>query len=358
MKKAILVFLAIGFMATMFAAEITPYGSARLGYWYENLSKENSTDGNVTGKSFMRLNYALQGNSRLGVKFKNDALTGQVEYGAKDGTANVRLLWGKYDFGTWALLFGQDYTGFNEYASQVYGGDNDLIGYGAADEGRQAQVRVEMKTGLYFALIKPALVDPSGYTGTGHMKNVMMPKINVGYKMNMGNLYFHPTFGFNTYSYNKEGASADTITYDHSVTSWILGLTAKSTMDAISIKGHLNYGQNIKNYGISTATNNGAYYTADDNKVNDVSTLGLFVEGSYKMNDTMTPTIGLGMVSSSNSDWDKSDGAMAIFAQLNYKMNKSLCFIPEIGIQDRQKNAGGDKEGSLFYFGTQMRVDF
>lgn len=348
MKKIVLftglLSLAIG---SLFAqAEIKPYGSARLGYWYDSLNKDMSS----TGKSDLDLNYMLQTNSRFGVNFKNDNLTAKVELGSKD-PLNLRLLWAKLNYGDMSVLIGQDYDGTNEYAGQVYGEDLNLIGYGAVDGGRNPQIKFELKNGFYASLIKPyTSSDPAAVSDLKKM-DVLIPKINIGYKMNMNNLTIHPTLVFQSYSYDK-----DATTFDSSVNSWLGACTFQMKMDAMTLRAQLNYGNNTANMGYKGPSNKALWDTAKLETV-DTSTMGMFGELTYNLSDIMTVDGGFGYASSSNDNFDADDTQMSIYAQMKYKAGK-LSIIPEIGIVDNMKKYDDSKEGSKTYFGTQLRMDF
>ncbi len=334
-------------------ADIKPYGSARLGYWYENLNKD------MTGydKTDMDLNYMLQTNSRFGVNFKNDNLTAKVELGSKD-PLNLRLLWAKFKFTGYSVLIGQDNDGTNEYSAQVYGEDLNLIGYGAVDGGRNPMVKMELDNGFYFSLIKLYTdKDPASVSDTKKM-DILFPKLNLGYKIKMDNLYFHPTFVYQSYSYDKDA----TTVIDGSVNSWLVACTAQMNLDPLTIRAHVNYGINTGNMGYKGPSNK-AKWDSEKNETIDTTTMGGFGEIAFKMNDTMTFDSGVGFASSANDTFVDannkkiSDSQMSAYAQMKIKMSK-LQLIPEIGIVDNMKKTDDTKEGSKLYFGTQLRMDF
>jgi hypothetical protein len=345
MKKVIFVTLALALAATTaFAQEIKAYGSARLGYWYEMPNEDYAG-----GESDFDLNYGIQSNSRFGVNFKKDDLTAKVEYGTG---VNLRLLWAKMNMGSFDLLIGQDYDGLNEYAAQVYSADNGLIGYGAVDGSRNPQVKFLFENGLYFALIQPKLTSPNNFSWSE--TDVLIPKLNVGYKMKMDNLSIHPTFMLQQFSYSKD--DNPTLGDDASVLSYLLAVTGQIDMDPMMLKAHLNFGSNTGNMGIKGHSNIASWDIAK-NEVNSTSSLGFFLEGAYKMSDAMTLDAGLGYASSSNDAWDESDGRMGLYVQAKMKISH-LQLIPEFGIINEMEDASGNKEGSMPYFGTQLRVDF
>ncbi len=347
MKRVIFVTVVLALVAcTAFAQDFKAYGSARLGYWYEMPGKEM----NSNGESDFDLNYFLQSNSRFGVDFKKNDLTAKVEYGTG---VNLRLLWARMNMGSFDLLVGQDYDGLNEYAAQVYDNDKGLIGYGAVDGKRNPQVKFLFPSGLYFALIQPNLTSPTGFSGSVE-SDVLLPKLNVGYKMNMDNIYIHPTLMLQHFSYSKDDNAS--LGDDATVLSYLLAVTGQMDMDPMMLKAQLNFGSNTGNMGIDGPSNY-AIWDNVKNEIKSTSTFGLFIEGAYKMSEAMAFDGGLGYASSSNDDWDKSDGRMSLYVQANMKVKK-LQVIPEIGMLNEMKNHAGNKEGSMPYFGTQLRVDF
>ena len=94
-----LVFLCI--CATSAFAEWGLYGNARIGTWY-TAEDEDLSD---TGDDDVDFSQNLQTNSRIGANFTaNDEISGRFEYGTSGGNANIRLLYGVWNFGKGTLL--------------------------------------------------------------------------------------------------------------------------------------------------------------------------------------------------------------------------------------------------------------
>jgi len=150
MKKAL---LCVAIMAIMVgsasAADWNFYGSARVATFYTDAD-------NGDGTSTENFSESLQGNARIGARVKvSDELTGRFEYGASGGDANVRLLYGTWNFGPGALTVGQDYTPlYMPVSNQVYGTDNGLGGWGEPYPGRHGQIKL-IFGGFQFALVEP-----------------------------------------------------------------------------------------------------------------------------------------------------------------------------------------------------------
>lgn len=365
MKKILFGIIMLSLLASMaFAQEIKPYGSARIGYWYEMLSEVKNNDV-VTRESDLDLNYGLQGNSRFGVNFKKDDLTAKVEYGYKDGIddleketktsfASLRLLYAKMNMGSYSILIGQDYDGLSEYAGQVYGDDTNLIGWGAVDGKRNPQVKVEYQNGFYFAFVKPTMTAPDGLTEDVKSKDLLFPRVNVGMKFKMDNFYIHPTLAVQQFSYSKDD---NPISDDISVMSYQFAVTGQMNMDALMLRAQLNYGGNAGNMDYKFAEQ--AHWNNDKKELTDASTLGGFFEFGYKVSDMMTLDAGLGYMSNDRDtdDYEQADSRMALYGQIKLKFG-ALQVIPEMGMMNEMENEAKVKEGSKMYFGTQLRMDF
>ncbi len=140
MKKLFVLFTALALVvaftlpaAAADAASWAFYGSSRVSTFYEGVDKDLDTDNFSLG---------LQGNSRIGARVKNGAISGRFEYGTG---VNTRLLYGSWDFGGGSFTVGQMYTPVNMfYSNQVFGSDTDLLNVGGVYGGRNAALRLSM----------------------------------------------------------------------------------------------------------------------------------------------------------------------------------------------------------------------
>lgn len=337
MKKILILSVLVIMSIAVLSANFTAYGSARLGYWYDM----EDDDWSQTGESRTNLDYFMQSNSRIGLNFNHGDITARVEL---SGTGGMRHLWARYNFDTWSLLIGQTETGFNELAQQVYSADRNLLGYGAAWDGRRQMVMLNFDSGLYTAFIKPNDVGAIG--DEGQLFDVLLPKINIGYKTNVDNIYLHLSGGINMITYNEDSGELD-----DTLVSFIGVGTFGYKVDPISVKTQVNYGQNSGNYGISSAVSNRAFINSD-NEIENVSTIGFFGDFTFKMADNMNLTAGYGFTSSDSDGWDDSKDASSLYVQMQYRFHRNFRLTPEIGLVDHDDN------GSLFYIGSQLRMDF
>ena len=345
MKKILLVVVLVVMCMSIFAqVQITPYGSARVGFWYTVTDEDYALDPERT-----QMDFNLQSNSRFGVNFQNDALTANVELGA-NGT--IRFLWGRQKFNNWSLLVGLTEDGTNQGARQVFGGDNMLRGWGAVYNGRNPMVRFEMDNGLYLAMIRP-------YTGSDPAGNpdaidALIPRINLGWNLAHKTVRLQPTFVLQMYDYNEDRGQ------EGSVMAWLGALTFDYNENKFGTKVHVNYGVNIGQMGYGAFMQGhpvNAGWDPIENETVDITTLGAVFTAGWDFTPNFNMNFGVGYVSSDMDDWEETDDRMAFYLQAVFKA-KNLRIIPEVGMLDYMDNQAGDSRGTVMYFGTQLRLDF
>jgi hypothetical protein len=362
MNKILLVVTLVTVGMSLFAqAQITPYGSARVGYWFESFDEDHA---NAIAKedgadSRLRSRYFIQTNSRFGVNFRNEGLVARVEFDGNVASGNVglRLLWARQSFDGWSLLIGQDADGTNLLANQVYhnavSGDLGLNNYGSIDGSRNPQIKFEMTNGFYLALLTPHTSNrPTGLSADAtNAIDIAVPKTNIGHSISFDNIKVMPTAMVQYYSWNK-----DIVDHDGSVLSWLVAGTVEYSASPILIRGHFNYGSNTHNMGFA-GSNNSAIWDSEKNETVDTATLGGYLMFGYDINPTLNLNLGIGYASSSNDRWEEDDPRMALYAQATYRAQR-LRIIPEIGLINEMDGNAGQKQGSAIYFGTQLRLDF
>jgi hypothetical protein len=331
--------------------------------------------------------FMLQNNSRFGVNFRNEGLTGRVEFGTGDvagagAGANVsptlRLIWGRQQFDGWSLMAGQDNDGTNLYANQAVSvgtnngnrHDINLIGYGAVDGGRNTMIRFRMDNGFYIAAM-PAKTgsDPAGNAAG---IDAIIPRLNIGYDMDLmeGNLKLFPTVVFQTYDYNSDFGNS----HSGSVMSWLGSLTVDYKMDDLSLRANFNIGANTGNMGYRfglgqagaharDANPNRARWDEVKNETVDATTIGLFVMAGYDVTKTLNLNLGVGYASTTHDDFDNDATRIGAYLQGVLRAQR-VRITPELGIlidgDSVMNNAEGKSVplGSMMYVGTQLRYDF
>ena len=350
MKRFLLVLVGIALISGLMA-KVNFYGQVRTGAWYYQNDKDRP------GGKVLNLTSKLYGNSRFGAKFANDNLSAKFEFGLGNGNVGLRLAYAKYKFDSFSLLLGQDYTGFpsknlTSQATAAFSGSDLLgIGYGAAYDGRQAQVKLAMDNGFYFIMMQPNKVDPAGF-GIDKI-DALLPKINLGFNYKSDALSIYPTLGINYSAYNKDRA-----TVDDAVLAYIFASTFVFKVDMLSIKAQVNYGQNAKNYGIkgNIVTSAVSWDTAKAEVIN-TNTFGGYLQASLKT-DIAKFTFGGAYISGKNDSLDDADTAMTAFMQAKINIAKKLCFVPEVGTAMYMEDGHGNKEGNVMYFGTKLQANF
>jgi len=361
MKRFLFVVALIALCASVFA-QITPYGSARMGYWYDFRNEDHAPH----GESQLSMHYALQSNSRLGVNYRHENFDGRIEMALGGSPFSLRLLYGRQDFGTWSLLVGQDVIqGTHFQPNQVYNhrpnGELTLIDYGLAWGGRHPQVRFEMNNGFWAALITPhTSLAPQDAEGYSSAVDALFPRINLGYKINLDNILITPAAVFQYYSYDK-----DVVTDGGSVMSWIGAVTGEMNFEPILLNAQFNIGSNIANMGYQNRRFDknrdhytlGAIWDAENNETKDVMTFGGVLAATFVASPTLNFTIGGGYTASTMEDWDNPDDQMSIYLQSQVRASR-LRIVPEIGILNEMSSHADVDRGMLMYFGTQLRFDF
>jgi hypothetical protein len=348
MKRIIFIILAV-FTGMSLIADIDFYGQVRTGLWYE-LQDEDFTG----GEPKTNMDLLLYKNSRLGFNFTNDNYKAKAEIGFSTSVV-LRHLYAEYDFGKFSLLAGKTYTGFSEFNGQVvaciYSYDNLMIGYGFYYDSSQPQIKFSHKKGLYVSLQKPKIFDPA-QLGVNTI-DALMPKINLGYKTNFGNLYFHPTFGINMTQYNK-----DMTGMDEALLAYVGALTLKYTDGPYCFKTQVNFGLNSFDYGILGCTSRYAEWDLDKNEIIDVSNFGGYAEFGYKLNDKTSLKTGFGYSGSDMDTLDEADGASTGYFQVTRKLAKDVILVPEVGFINDMEDGMGNIEGSRTYFGAKLQMNF
>ena len=225
------------------AAEWKFYGSARFAFFY--IQQSGAVPTNATNVADGDLDWALQGNSRIGAVVESGAVGGRFEFGASGGNANLRHLYGTWNYGKGLLLVGQNWTPItSQISNQVVFTDQALYNIGDPYAGRQPQLKWE--TGQFqLALIEPNIVPGSEIVGSTHNADTdsLIPKIEIAYRHAWDNSHVRLVAGYQTY--DLVNASNQNVAID----SFLIGLHGKGGFGAGSINASVYYGQNLGAYG-------------------------------------------------------------------------------------------------------------
>ena len=346
MKKAVLCCVVIMLGAVAFlGADATFYGSARLGFWYENTDKDWNCYQYGVSESNLALNYAMQSNSRFGAKFITNGITGQVELAVSPSSVGLRLLYGKLTKDDLSVIIGQDYSGFKPYGDQVYADDLNFINYGLFYDGRQPMVKFTFKNRFNAMFITPKEVD---VTALGGLQS-LIPKINLGYEYTGSKFYFAASGGVNMNKYNK---NFNTDQLDKMILAYAVTLTGKYNLGMLNLLAQYSYGVNVGNYGICTITPSNVVYNSANKSFEDTKTFGGLVVVSCKL-----ITAGVSYIQTCNSLWTDKDTAMSAFIQKKVSICKNVFLVPEVGLIDNMKDFNGAQEGKKIYGGMKIQAD-
>lgn len=342
MKKLLLVVALVAmFAGSAVAADWNFYGSARISTFWVN------TDPGVNDVT--QYEQALQGNSRIGAKVKvSDELTGRFEYGTGGGNANIRLLYGTWNFGAGSLTVGQDYAPLNWfYSNQVFDADADLLPYGGVYSGRVGQLR------LNFGGFQVALVPTSvSTTGAAVTTEVQIPGIEATYSMTFDNITVDMGGGYQTYDVKNAAI-------DDNVASWVIALGAKAQFGAFYLGGNVYGGSNAGNLisvdtDANRAWNNGVAVIAA-NRVEDTDVIGGILVAGFALNDMFNFEVGYG---TAKSDYDNAatqdDKVQSYYVNSTITMAPGVFVVPELGRIDGYENGQND----ITYLGMKWQINF
>jgi len=326
-------------------ADATFYGSARLGFWYENTDKDWNLYNSGVNESNLALNYAMQTNSRFGAKISMKGIDGRVELAVTPSKVGLRLLYGKITKGDKSIIIGQDYSGFKIYGEQVYADDLNFINYGLFYDGRQPMVKFTCKDRFNVMFITPKEVD---VTELGGLQS-LIPKINLSYEYTGSKFYFATSAGVNVNKYNK---NFNTDGLDKMLLAYAVTLTGKYDLGMLNLLAQYSYGVNVGNYGICTITPSSVVYDSGNKSFEDTKTFGGLVVVGCKLF-----TAGVSYIQTCNSLWTDKDTAMSAFIQKRVDICKNVFLVPEVGLIDNMKDCTGAQEGKKIYGGMKIQAD-
>ncbi|MBN2033342.1 MAG: porin [Deltaproteobacteria bacterium] len=402
MKKFAIILLALGLVAAFTLpamAEIKPYGSMRLGIFWENHDYDNNAynPGWTNDNDDSGIMMDISDISRFGAKGTVGEIFGHIELGligqenATGYTAAMdnlevytRLIYGTWDFGGGTLTVGQDYTPitfisnqegpgiFDDNNVQSYDLQNAFIGVGCLWDSRVPQIRLNLDNGLYVMIAQPDDPEPAGAGRTaGGDRDANLPKMMVGYDYKAEGLFISPGLAYQTIDYNDKAVGGS---FDDDITAWIAFVKATLDLGAVNFKLAAHYGENLANYAISGRTNpyNGgvnaaAAYVKPDYSVEDAECWGGFIQAAFPI-DPYTLRLGWGYSSSQVDNIGDPDGdglnntnedeLMGFFVNLKIPITDNFSATPEFDYWDGMKNEENQDDPDHWYLGILWQMDF
>ncbi len=351
MKKIVVAALALALMAgSAYAADWNFYGEAMI---YTVWTDEDQIDGNDDGDA--QFAEGLYDASKIGAEVKvSDELSGHFEYGAEDGKADVRLLYGEWNFGSGILTVGKAYSPINvTYSNQLVAGEEQdlgLGGFGDFDQSRISQVKLTFG-GFSIALLDPEKDAYINTTGALNSENdtyetqAVIPMIAACYKagFDMGEVQI--AGGYNTFEINE----------DEDVNAFGIGLGTQLNFGAFGLFGTVVWGENIANLSTATASQYGGTAVYDGGDVYDCESIGGTIGVTYAVNDMLALEAGYGYI---HDDYDE-DGvnnniAQSYYLQAPITLAPGVTVTPELGMID-EREAGLNE---TIYFGACWAIAF
>ena len=380
MKKLIALVAAMVMVAgTVYAGEWDFYGSARVFTKFEDTEISGGTDTDI-------FTQGLQGNARIGARVKvNDELTGRFEYGASGGNANIRILWGEWDFGGGKFGVGQHYTPLNFfYSNQIVNSDNDLLPYGGVYSGRQAMLRLRFG-GFQIAAVEPAsdtitvgVADGTSgrdndgdgdydsadvaFSGTPLSTNIFFtneanddfdtaetnfPTIEAKYTFSMDNFTAQVAGGYNSFELSNGTTTVD-------IDSYVVAAGASVNFGMAYLKGDLYFGENadlliFTDYSSGTEPARSVTGTT----VNDIENFGFILVAGAKLNDMFAFEAGYGYAEA-DIDAGTDDEVQSYYVQATVTLAPGVFFVPELGVIDYEEDA----QNEITYGAIKWQINF
>lgn len=348
MKKIILIITAVMlFSGTAMAAEWNFYGSAQVNTFY--------TDVDNGGSAAKNLAHGLNAESVIGATVRvSDTLSGMFEYGSENGNANIRYLYGVWNFGAGSLLVGQDDEVLAHPGSeQVYNDNAGLGGWGEMATGKKAQIKLILGD-FRLAFRAPDTTYNSSATNTNITTNteVKLPSIEARYNFSGDNWNLAVNGGYMTYEVGTVNAQ--------DVTSFVVGIGGDFSVGALVLGANIFGGENVGNLVDADVnggdTGNGyAVYNAVTNKVTDNEAFAWRVTATYAVNDMFSVHGGYGYMSTELDNNSTKDDVKAYYLQTPITLAPGVAIIPEAGVVDYNQTGAANQ---TTYFGAKWQIDF
>jgi len=332
------------------------YGSARVSTFYSKIDND-MFKGGTDSKNYEQ---NLHGNSRIGAKVKvSDEVSGRFEYGANGGNANIRLLYGEWNFGAGKLIIGQAYTPFLVVTNQAYNysglnlGDTGLGYFGTIYSGREALVGLKIG-GLYIAAVEQE--DDVYNTGpAGSTTKVMAPELHARYMFKGPKWMVQVLGGVSQFEIQNGNNEAN-------VTSYLIGAGGRLAIGPAYITGGAWTGQNAGNlidqYGSLNPDKSGQHFARwDGTTLTDNDGYGFHFSAGFFFSKMIKMEAGYGYT---NSELDVSgsveDDAEVYYLQSTITLAPGVIVVPEIGCIDFKGTGLGQMDAT--YIGMKWQIDF
>lgn len=322
------------------AAQWQFYGTASVNTFY---TKSDLADSTTLGEE-------LNPGAAIGAEVKvSDTLGGGFEYGTEDGSANVVLLYGVWDFGAGSLMVGQnEVPAFLGISGQVYDDDRALEGWGEFNPGERAQIR------LTFGAFEIAAVEPDAQVTTtagldDSLSEVKIPSIQARY-----------TFSGDTLDAGLAGAVSSFDYNDESVTSYVALASLGVTVNRFRLAAQGWAGQNVGNIAAQDTMGDAedGYAVYQGGRIYDVDGWGAALSAQVVLNDMLAVEAGYGYVDLDYGDTPglsaSGDKVQTCYLNMPVTLADGVQIVPEIGLIDYD-DPGQDE---ITYYGAKWQIEF
>nr|WP_321399697.1 hypothetical protein [uncultured Desulfobacter sp.] len=356
MKKIIVAVAALALMATSaYAADWNFYGKSFLWTGWSDTDNINGTNGDT------QYGENLYNNARVGAKITvSDELSAVFEYGSA-GDANIRHLYGVWNFGAGTLTIGQTDTPLNiDYSGQkvptniadnafATTRDADLAmgGFGNLDNSRNPEIM------LTFGGFSIAFIDTNEtYDNTNttvpqptYATQSIIPMIAMNYKMQFDMGEVQIAGGYNTFEVNN----------DDDIDAYAIGLGTNLHFGALGMFASFMWGENVAGLGSETATSlmGRADYNGTD--TTDCESLGGYIGVNFAVSEMLTLEAGYGYI---HDELDNAASTTSIaqtyYLQAAITLAPGVTVTPEVGMIDQRETGLNE----TIYFGAAWEIAF
>lgn len=402
MKKVLLTLAAVLMAVPAFAIEVYNngedtsveiYGTARGYVGYGHSTMDDSVDTSATD-DFL---YGLQGNSRIGTKFKIGNFAGQVELGANENTltfgqgkvgVGLRQAWGSYTFGnagTFVAGKTDTPTSMSGFSSDIMDTDGGLNGFGGNSTSNRRFQMAYRVMGLDIAIIENDMSANKGNVGGVYQSGIdgnnnpiysnifadggeYIPRLAIAYTYKGANLMAKIGATYSALNGRLQGPLTDPDTRWTTIHAFGVVAGVKPTfMDGkLWLAIQARYGMNEEFYGeAKTVYNGGAFghtsvgtITSVDSEgtVYNTSRVNVGLELGYKVTEAFSAILGGGYQLTMNEvSGFENINSYGAYVQIPYAVSKNFSLIPQISYFGTSQ---GDLSSNAVLFVMQARFTF